>query len=174
MKVLIATLALVVIGACSPAGIGDDPRNRKGVDGELSWRVVNDGDGQAAFLSRPGAAPDLVLWCRERGILTLRAHVFENPGSQPDLNLTTPGGTIALNNVRRQGGVRAGDRKLVEGAVAFNDLQVAPILKQAGNLSVTSGGIVFEARNTDPTNILPSFAAACLSSSAYPKAKTTP
>jgi hypothetical protein len=152
-----------LIAACSPAGSDQDPRDRKGQEGALTWRAVAQADGQAAFLSRPGAAPDLVLWCNDSGLLTLRAHVFENPQATPDLKLQTDGGLIAFANVRRQGGVRETDRKLVEGNVALSDGKLPDILRGAANLTVTSGSADFTAKDTDPSNILPAFTQACAS-----------
>jgi hypothetical protein len=152
---------LLALCACSPAGSGDNPRDRKGADGKLTWRVVAQADGQAAFLSRPGAAPDLVLWCRDTGQMTLRAHVFENPAAQPDLIMNTTGATIVFQNVRRQGGVRAGDRELVEGSVITSDGKLPLALLGAGTLQVTSGSEDYSAKDTDPNGVLPAFTAAC-------------
>jgi hypothetical protein len=170
-----ARLALVVSGillsACSPAANDQNPRDRKGADGAMTWRIVAQADGQAAFLSRPGAAPDLVLWCNDGGLLTLRAHVFDDPKPQPDLILTTDGATAAFQNVRRQGGVRAGDRKLVEGTLPTHDSKLPLLLQGAGNVSVTSGGVEFSARNTDPKGVLPAFTQACAAQSPNQKAK---
>jgi hypothetical protein len=160
-----AALALVMsgvmLGACSPASNDQNPRDRKGAQGALTWRIVAQADGQAAFLSRPGAAPDLVLWCKDNGLLTLRAHVFEDPKPQPDLTLTTDGATAAFQNVRRQGGVRDGDRKLVEGTIPSSDGKLSLLLSGATNLTVKSGGVEFSARNTDPNTVLPAFTQAC-------------
>jgi hypothetical protein len=155
----IALIGLVV--ACSPASNDQDPRDRLGQEGALTWRAVAQADGQAAFLSRPGAAPDLVLWCNDTGLLTLRAHVFENPKAKPDLNMQTDGGMIAFANVRRQGGVRETDRKLVEGNVTMSDLKLPAVLRGAANLTVSSGGVDFTAKGSDPSNILPAFTDAC-------------
>jgi hypothetical protein len=163
---------MLALCACSPSGSRDDPRDRTGADGALTWRVVAQADGQAAFLSRPGAAPDLVLWCRNTGQMTLRAHVFENPVAQPDLIMKTQGGSIAFTNVRRQGGVRAGDRKLVEGSVMLTDANLPAVLNGAGNLTVTSGGVVYSATQADPTGILPPFTAACTGNTQPTKAKS--
>ena len=161
---------LVLLSACSPAGIGNNPRDRKGADGKLSWRVVDQDGGQAAFLSRPGAAPDLVLWCRNTGSMTLRAHIFEEPSAQPDLIMSTDGGVIAFTSVRRQGGVRAGDRQLVEGSIILTDAAVPAILSGAVNIKVTSGGVDYRASDTDPMGVLPAFTAACLNANTLAKA----
>jgi hypothetical protein len=163
--------ATTMLTACSPSATSDDPRNRQGVAGDVTWRVVQDGDGQAAFLSRPGAAPDLVLWCRANGLLTLRAHIFEDPAPQPDLIMSTPGGTIAFDNVRRQGGVRAGDRKLVEGVVTLSDAKLPAILSGAADITVTSGADSYKAKNSDPNNALSAFSAACVAASSNEKEK---
>jgi hypothetical protein len=163
---------LLCLASCSPATPGDNPRDRKGAEGALTWRAVSDADGQAAFLSRPGAAPDLVLWCRNNGLLTLRAHIFVAPEAQPNLILVTDGGILKFENVRRQGGVRAGDRKLVEGAVSVEDTWLQVTLSQAANLKVTSGDETFEAKNADPTNILPAFSMACAAANTKTKGKS--
>jgi hypothetical protein len=157
----LALAAVALVCACSPAGQGDNPRDREGSLGAVTWRVVSQPDGQAAFLSRPGAAPDLVLWCRDTGQITLRAHVFDKPADKPDLLLETQGGTIAFANVRRQGGLRSNDRKLVEGSVTSADGKLPAILLAAGNLKVISGVVVYQATDTDPTGILPAFTQAC-------------
>jgi hypothetical protein len=162
---------MLALCACSPAGSGDNPRDRKGETGALTWRVVAQPDGQAAFLSRPGAAPDLVLWCKDNGLMTLRAHVFENPAAQPDLVMNTDGGSITFQNVRRQGGVRAGDRKLVEGSVITADGKFPEALRGAVNLQVSSGGVTYNAKDADPTGVLPAFAAACTHNNTSEKAK---
>jgi hypothetical protein len=161
MRQASALLLLAAIAACTPAGSRDNPRDRKSEAGALTWRLVAQDGGQAAFLSRPGAAPDIVLWCKDAGQLTLRAHIFENPTGQPDLTMATQGGIIAFQNVRRQGGVRAGDRKLVEGSVITSDGKLPAVLAAAANLTVTSGGVDYRATDTDPTGILPAFTTAC-------------
>jgi hypothetical protein len=161
----------LALSACSPAGSGDNPRDRKGEDGKLTWRVVAQTDGQAAFLARPGAAPDLVLWCRDTGQMTLRAHVFENPAAQPNLIMKTAGATIVFQNVRRQGGVRAGDRKLVEGNVITADGKLSAALLSAATLQVSSGSEEFSAKDTDPSGVLPAFTAACTNRTPSEKAK---
>jgi hypothetical protein len=167
----LAAIALATLCACSPAGSGDNPRDRKGAEGKLTWRIVAEGGGHAAFLSRPGAAPDLVLWCRDNGLLTLRAHIFEDPKAQPDLRFFTLGGAIAFDKVRRQGGVRAGDRKLVEGSVPSSDPKLVPVLLAAANFKVTSSGVDYDVTDSDPTNILPQFATACAAQPISSKAK---
>jgi hypothetical protein len=172
MRRIFIILALATLSACTPAGSRDNPRDRTGADGALTWRVVAQADGQAAFLSRPGAAPDLVLWCRDTGQMTLRAHVFEDPAAQPDLIMKTDGGMIAFTNVRRQGGVRAGDRKLVEGSVIATDGKLPAVLNGATTLTVTSGGVDYSAKQTDPTGILPAFTAACTGTTQPTKAKS--
>jgi hypothetical protein len=172
MRRTLIILALAALSACTPAGSRDDPRDRTGAAGVLTWRLVAQDGGQAAFLSRPGAAPDLVLWCRDTGMLTLRAHIFEAPSAQPDLLMTTKGGSIAFTNVRRQGGVRAGDRKLVEGSVMLTDATLPAVLNGAGNLTVTSGGMVYSAKQADPTGILPPFSAACTGNTQPTKARS--
>jgi hypothetical protein len=160
-----------LLAACSPASNGQNPRDRQGAEGALTWRLVTQTDGQAAFLSRPGAAPDLVLWCNNSGLMTLRAHVFKDPKPQPDLFLSTAGGAATFQNVRRQGGVRAGDRKLVEGTVPSGDGKLALLLLGADSLTVTSGGVEFRARNADPNSVLPIFTQACTGKAPNQKAK---
>jgi hypothetical protein len=171
MKQSLSLFIILVMCACSPAGSGGNPRDRTGEVGALTWRVVVQPEGQAAFLSRPGAAPDLVLWCKDNGMMTLRAHVFDNPAAQPDLVMTTDGGSITFQNVRRQGGVRAGDRKLVEGSVITADGKLPEALRGAVNLQVSSGGVTYNAKEADPTGVLPAFAAACTHHNTSEKAK---
>jgi hypothetical protein len=172
MRAIVCVLASMLLVGCSPAGSSDNPRDRKGEAGALTWRSVIDETGQAAFLSRPGSAPDLVLWCGANRVLTLRAHVFEAPSAMPDLSMRTNGGIISFENVRRQGGVRAGDRKLVEGTVSLSDPKLGPILLAASDLTVMSGGATFQAKNADPANILPAFNSACAALQSNAKEKS--
>jgi hypothetical protein len=165
MRSACAIFAALALCACSQAGSSDDPRAREGETGPLTWRIVSQTDGQAAFLSRPGAAPDLVLWCRSDGQVTLRAHVFESPTANPDLTLDTDGGTVAFQNVRRQGGVRETDRKLVEGSVISSDGKLPQVLMGATNLTLRSGDVSYRAENTDSSGVLPAFTAACTQTS---------
>jgi hypothetical protein len=154
-------LLALATAACSPQGRDQNPRDRQGSDGASTWRVVNQSDGQAAFLSRPGAAPDLVLWCRDDQKIVLRAHVFENPAPQPDLRLTTKGGVMVFADVRRQGGVREGDRKLVEGTGLLTDPKVQPVVMAADQLALQSGAETFDVTAADPNKVLPEFVAKC-------------
>jgi hypothetical protein len=162
MKAVVLFIALAMLVACSPEGQSDNPRDRAGQDGALSWRVVSGEEGQAAFLSKPGAAPDIVLWCRNNGLMTLRAHIFEAPSPQPDLSLATSGGKLVFSSVRRQGGVRAGDRKLVEGSVALSSPNLSAVLLAAANVTITSDRASFQALNADPNAVLPDFVAGCV------------
>jgi hypothetical protein len=158
---LLATCALC---ACLPQANKQDPRDRLGApDGVVTWRAVAQVDGHAAFLSRPGSAPDLVLWCRDSREITLRAHVFVTSVPNPDLTLSTKGGTMVFTSVRRQGGVRAGDRILVEGTGPLDDPKIGPLLGGAGELALTSGTETYRANAADPNTILPGFVAACQS-----------
>jgi hypothetical protein len=171
MRFSIVALGLLAT-ACSPAETGDNPRDRKGGGGQAAWYVVAQDEGHAAFLAKPGTAPDLVLWCRNDGFMTLRAHVFDAPSANPNLTMTTSGGTLAFTQVRRQGGVRAGDRKLVEGRVALTDPSVAAIVQGAAKVTVTSGSETFAVQDADPNTQLPPFAQACASGpKALPKTK---
>jgi hypothetical protein len=157
-------LIALATAACSPQGRDQNPRDRQGSEGASTWRVVNQSDGQAAFLSRPGAAPDLVLWCRDDQKIVLRAHVFDNPAPQPDLRLTTKGGVMVFSGVRRQGGVRDGDRKLVEGTGLLTDPKVQAVLLAADQLVLQSGTQSFDMTATDPNSVLAGFVAKCTQS----------
>jgi hypothetical protein len=161
MKSTFAIVFALLAAACSPSDRDQNPRDRKGVEGALTWRAVTQADGDAAFLSRPSAAPDVVLWCRDGSKIVLRAHVFENPALTPDLRMTTAGGVIVFENVRRQGGVRAGDRTLVEGAAPLADPKVRAILAGAAQFDLQTGDDKYTVQDADPNSILPSFIASC-------------
>lgn len=162
MKRAYLLLAFCIFAACSPQGSKQDPRDRKSeIVGEVTWRVVKQSDGLAAFLARPGNAPDLVFWCRNKDEATLRAHVFEAPIANPDLQLETRGGRLVFTKVRRQGGVRAGDRILVEGTAALHDPKIAPLLQAADQLTLKSGQEIYRAENADPNQVMAGFLAAC-------------
>lgn len=160
MKAAACLCVAVLLAAC---GAGDDgnPRDRTGSSGPPTWRIVADGAGSAAFLSRPGAAPDVVVWCRGDGRATVRAHVFERPADQPDLSLTTSGGIIVLEGVRRQGALRDGGRALVEGSVSMRDPKVQAVLAAASSTALTSRGVEWSAGNADPEGVMAGFAARC-------------
>jgi hypothetical protein len=159
MKSGLLILALGLIAACSPQGQGQDPESAS--QGAVAWRVVAQSGGHAAFLSGPGSAPDLVLWCRNKDEITLRAHVFKAPDANPDLKLETAGGAMVFTNVRRQGGVRAGDRTLVEGTGALHDRKIAPLLEATDQLALKSGRETYHALNADPNKVMAGFVAAC-------------
>lgn len=161
MKRLALCLLVFALGACDPGDKDQNPRDRVGSDGPLSWRMVEQKSGAAAFLSRPGAAPDLVLWCDDQQRITLRAHVFPAPSAQPNLVLTTKAGRIAFQEVRRQGGVRAGDRKLVEGKIGLVEKGVAETILAASDFTLTSGDVDYRAQPVDRDQILPAFVTAC-------------
>lgn len=161
MKRLALCLLACAVGACDPGDQDQNPRDRVGSDGPLSWRLVEQKSGAAAFLSRPGAAPDLVLWCDDQQRITLRAHVFPAPSAQPNLVLTTKAGRIAFQEVRRQGGVRAGDRKLVEGKIGLVEKGVAETILAASDFTLTSGDVDYRAQPVDRDQILPAFVTAC-------------
>jgi hypothetical protein len=161
MKHLLPTFVCLTLAACSQAGSDQNPRDRKGVEGALTWRAVNQADSQAAFLSRPGAAPDVVLWCRDDAKIVLRAHVFETPAPQPDLSLTTKGGMMVFADVRRQGGVRAGDRKLVEGSASLMDPKVQAVLTAADQFVLQTGEDKYQVQDSDPNGILVPFITNC-------------
>jgi hypothetical protein len=161
MRYWLITVLAFCLSACSQADGDQNPRNRKGGEGTLTWRAVNQADGQAAFLSRPGAAPDVVLWCKDGAKIVIRAHVFENPASQPDLRLTTQGGVMVFENVRRQGGVRDGDRQLVEGSAGLKDPKILAVLAAADQFVLQAGGDKYEVQASDPNRILAPFVAAC-------------
>lgn len=162
------TLATWAVAGCQPggtgaAGDGSDPRNRTGSEGPSRWGVIARPDGTAAaFLARPGAAPDLVLWCRGDGTATLRAHVFTDPAPAPDLVLDSPSGPVTFTGVRAQGGLRAGSSTLVEGAV---DLKAgdarARLAAATGDVTVRSGGVVWQAPAADPAAVMEAFVAGC-------------
>ncbi|MCE2891875.1 MAG: hypothetical protein ACK5XZ_02440 [Hyphomonadaceae bacterium] len=161
MKRLALCLLACAVGACDPGDQDQNPRDRVGSDGPLSWRLVEQKSGAAAFLSRPGAAPDLVLWCDDQQRITLRAHVFPAPSAQPNLVLTTKVGRIAFQEVRRQGGVREGDRKLVEGKIGLAETGVAETILAASDFTLTSGDVDYRAQPVDRDQILPAFVTAC-------------
>ena len=161
MKYLAFCLLACALGACDPGDKDQNPRDRVGTDGPLSWRLVQQKSGAAAFLSRPGAAPDLVLWCDDQQRITLRAHVFPAPSAQPTLVLTTKAGRVVFQEVRRQGGVRAGDRKLVEGKIGLAEIGVAETILVASDFTLTSGDVDYRAQPVDRGQILPAFVAAC-------------
>jgi hypothetical protein len=155
-----ALLALGILIGCNPQS-GDNPRDRQGQPGATTWRIVADAQGQAAFLSKPGAAPDLVIWCRGDGLVTLRAHVFEAPANPPDLALKTDTGDILFQTVRNQGGMRATDRKLVEGQISASEPRVIAGLAALDEVKLRNGERVWSVSAADPQNVLPAFAAAC-------------
>lgn len=161
MKRLLLCFLVGALAACDPADRDQNPRDRIGSDGPLAWRLVQQKAGAAAFLSRPGAAPDLVLWCDDQRRLTLRAHIFKTPADRPDLVLTTKAGRIAFQEVRRQGGVREGDRKLVEGKIQLAEPGVAETILAASDFTLTSGDVDYRAQPEDRDQILPAFVAAC-------------
>ena len=161
MKSLALALLMMSLAACSPQGDQQNPRDRQGVDGALTWRLVSQSDSQAAFLSRPGAAPDIVLWCRDGAKIVLRAHIFDTPAPRPDLQITTTGGVLVLTDVRRQGGVRAGDRQLVEGSGAISDPRVRAVLIAADNFVLKSGADTYQVESADPAGILEGFITSC-------------
>jgi hypothetical protein len=149
-------------GACgNPAGAPDNPRDREGAAAPPTWRIVAEGGAQAAFLSRPGAAPDLVLWCRGDGRITLRAHVFERPDAAPTLIWDSPQGAVAFEAVRAQGGMRADDRKLVEGSVAASADTLARLMAGKDTVLVRSGADSWQALQADPQGVMPGFTRAC-------------
>jgi hypothetical protein len=161
MKRLALCLLVCALGACDPGDKDQNPRDRIGSDGPLSWRLVEQQSGAAAFLSRPGAAPDLVLWCDDQQRLTLRAHVFPAPSAQANLVLQTKAGRIAFQEVRRQGGVREGDRKLVEGKIGLVEKGVVETILAATDFTLTSGDVDYRAQPVDRDQILPAFVTAC-------------
>jgi hypothetical protein len=169
MRRAISVLALVCLCACTPAGSDDNPRDRKGNAGALTWRSVSQTDGQAAFLSRPGAAPDIVIWCRMGSRPKLRAHIFEHPSPQPNMTMTSRAGTFSFVEVRRQGGVRKGDRTLVEGDIAIDDTKALAVLKAANQFVLQSGDETYDVKDTDPDNILSGVIEKCA-----PQASTKP
>lgn len=160
-------LAVLALGACQPGGGGSgdasDPRDRAGSEGPSRWGVIARPDGTAAaFLARPGAAPDLVLWCRGDGTATLRAHVFEDPPASPDLILDSPQGPITFTGVRAQGGLRAGSSTLVEGAVDLTAGDIRARLSAAtASVTVRSSGTVWQAPDADPDAVMQTFVAGC-------------
>jgi hypothetical protein len=153
-------LCALVLVACGP-GEAQDPRDRKGGDGPATWRLVDEAGRAAAFLSRPGAAPDLVVWCKGDGRVTLRAHVFETDAAATDLSLTTPGGALAFANVRRQGALRGDRPALIEGSADATRAAAQAVLAQAGQVSVASGGERFDFAGADPDGLLAGFAKGC-------------
>jgi hypothetical protein len=161
MKRLALCLLVCALGACDPGDKDENPRDRIGSEGPISWRLVQQKAGAAAFLSRPGAAPDLVLWCDDQQRITLRAHVFPAPEAQPTLVLRTKAGHIAFREVRRQGGVRAGARKLVEGKIGLAEIGVAETILAASDFTLTSGDVDYRAQPVDRNQILPGFVTAC-------------
>jgi hypothetical protein len=158
---LAALSALLLTGACTQAAAPGNPRDRVGADAPPTWRIVAEGGAQAAFLSRPGAAPDLVLWCRGDGRITLRAHVFERPEGAPTLIWDSPQGPVAFEAVRAQGGMREADRKLVEGSVAVTPGTLARLVAAKDSVLVRSGADSWQALQADPDQVMEGFTRAC-------------
>lgn len=163
MKRSLALVALVTLSACTPAGSRDDPRDRKGdVAAAPVWGVVRQTDGIAAFLARPGSAPDLVLWCRNNAEMTLRAHVFQSPPEEAGLFMVTPLARDIFLSVRQQGGVRKGDRTLVEGVGRLPDPNFQTMIAGADKVELRSGTETYRADKADPNKVMPGFVSACL------------
>lgn len=158
----ISVAAFLAISACSPSGSDGNPRDRIGdANAAAKWGVVQQGDGLAAFLARPGTAPDLVFWCRDGTEMVARAHVFKAPSQTPDLSLTTATGGILFEKVRRQGGVREGDRTLVEGFTTLQDPKINTVLSGANSVTLRSGAETYIANNADVDGVMTGFAAQC-------------
>ncbi|MEN9855533.1 MAG: hypothetical protein RLZZ157_659 [Pseudomonadota bacterium] len=155
--------SMLALAACGQGNAVQDPRARAGQGGDLAWRVLAQSDGQAAFLARPGAAPDVVLWCRGGKSLTLRAHVFQRTGGQPNLRLVSSAGTAELENVRAQGGVRAGDRQLVEGRLSLTPNNRNILAKASTAMTLTSGQQTYSTQTPTTPDALPQFLRACVS-----------
>jgi hypothetical protein len=157
------TLAFAALCACSPSADKSDPRDRKGDNqGAPIWGVVRQSDGIAAFLARPGSAPDLVLWCRNNAQMILRAHVFEKPSDPPDLRLSTTLASGLFDNVRKQGGIRDGDRTLVEGMGMLPDPKFQTLIRGVDHVEARSGTETYIATHADPNQVMPGFVTACL------------
>jgi hypothetical protein len=166
VKGTLALAMLLALPGCGTAANDDgDPRNRTGGEGPATWRVVRETGRAAAFLARPGAAPDLVVWCGQ-GALTLRAHVFKGEDLAADLSLTTPGGRIGFANVRRQGAVRDGRPGLVEGVGAIDPGTATLALAAAGDTRVAWGGEAYAVTGADPGGVMAGFASLCAAPSA--------
>lgn len=161
---LAAALALALAAGCGNTAAGGtpgNPRDRTGAQAPPTWRIVAEGSAQAAFLARPGAAPDLVLWCRGDGRITLRAHVFDSPGATPDLVWDSPAGPVTFEAVRAQGGMRADDRKLVEGSTAATADTAARLAAARDGVAVRSGPVVWRAEGADPGAVMDGFTRRC-------------
>jgi hypothetical protein len=155
-------IALLCVAACTPASEDGNPRNRAGdVDADATWGVVRQGDGLAAFLSRPGAAPDVVFWCRDNNEMIARVHVFQAPTNTPDLSLTTGSGGLVFTKVRRQGGVREGDRVLVEGFADLKDPKINAVIAGSDQVTLRSGTETYEAKGADVDKVMAGFIASC-------------
>jgi hypothetical protein len=159
----LCALALGCAAGCTPEATPGDPRARTGSEGPATWRLVAEGAGRAAFLSRPGAAPDLVLWCRGDATLTARAHGPARPDAPADLALITAAGTVRFTNVRRQGGLNDPARALTEGMVRLDPGVIATLGgAQTGKLTIVREGNTSLYPDADPDQVLEGFLAACL------------
>lgn len=159
-----ASLA-VLLGACSPAGDPANPRDRAGSEGPSTWRLVAGGEGQAAFLSKPGAAPDIVLWCRGDGAMTVRVHVFKRDRAVTTLALSGKDGekSLELGEARIQGAVRDDGAMLAEVSVSLDQPKADRIGQLLANVRLSPGdGEAWEAPKADPDRVLAGFLKACV------------
>jgi hypothetical protein len=168
-----AVILLAVLGAaCSPASGPADPRARAGADGPTTWRLVSGAEGQAAFLSRPGAAPDIVLWCRGDGQLTVRVHVFKRDQAVTELALLDKSGAVGTNlgPARIQGAVRDDGAMLAEASTRVAASELATLAGYLTTMRLSGGGpdLVWRASKTDPSGVLEPFLKTCLPDQAKP------
>jgi hypothetical protein len=155
----------VFLGACSQAEDPANPRDRAGSDGPSTWRLVAGGEGQAAFLSKPGAAPDIVLWCRGDGAMTVRVHVFKRDRAVTTLALSGKDGekSLELGEARIQGAVRDDGAMLAEVSLNLDQPKADRIGQLLANVRLSPGaGEVWEAPKADPDRVLAGFLKACV------------
>jgi hypothetical protein len=163
LGLILCGIALTV--ACTPE-TPDDPRARTGLEGPTTWRLVAGGEGQAAFLSRPGAAPDIVLWCRGDNSLTVRAHVFKRAQAVRELTLLDKAGNpgMALGNARIQGAVRDDGAMLAETNLTIDATKVSALVGYLSTVRLSGGkpDVMWQADKTDPQTVLEPFLKSCL------------
>jgi hypothetical protein len=159
-------LLAALVGACSPASDPANPRDRAGGDGPTTWRLVAGGEGQAAFLSRPGAAPDIVLWCRGDGRLTVRAHVFKRDQPVTRLALLDKTGAVGadLGPARIQGAVRDDGAMLAEASTLLSADRITALTAFLATVRLSGGAadLVWRADKADPQVIIEPFLQTCL------------
>jgi hypothetical protein len=156
---------VLLLSACSQANDPANPRDRAGSEGPSTWRLVAGGEGQAAFLSKPGAAPDIVLWCRGDGAMTVRAHVFKRDMAVTTLALVGKDGekSLELGQARIQGAVRDDGAMLAEVSLSLDQQKAERMNQLLANVRLSPGaGEAWQAPKADPERVLAGFLKACV------------